>query len=75
MPPKVSNRVGTFVGIKGVTRVVEIPLAPFVSNRNAGRATDFEDFKEPSVREAMRTEAAISRKRARKIVMGAGEEP
>jgi len=45
MPSKVSNRTEPFVDIEGVTGTAEIIFAPFVSNRNAGRTADFDDFK------------------------------
>jgi hypothetical protein len=62
MRSKVSNRNGIFVDIEGVTGVAEILFAPFVSNRNASRTTDFDDFREPSVREGESGANAMRRK-------------
>jgi hypothetical protein len=45
MPSNVSNRTEPFVDVEGVTGTAEIIFAPFVSNRNAGRTADFDDFK------------------------------
>jgi hypothetical protein len=75
MPSKVSNRTGVFVDFEGVTGVVEILFAPFVSNRNASRTTDFDDSNQPTVWEAASVETAVCRKSESEKVMGAGEAP
>jgi hypothetical protein len=75
MAPKVLNRNGTFVGIERVTGLAEISIAPFVRNRNVGRRTDFDDFKEPVLREAESGETVVCRKPEREKVMRVCEAP
>ena len=75
MRSKVLNRNSTFVGIEGVRGVAEILFAPFVSNRNASRTTDFDDSNQPNLWEAASVETAVCRKSESEKVMGAGEAP
>jgi hypothetical protein len=75
MAAKISNRTGAFVGFEGVMGIAEILFAPFVSNRKAARATDFDDFKQSAVREAEAEAKAVHGKSEWKKVMGACEAP
>jgi hypothetical protein len=72
---KVLNRNGAFVGIEGVTGAVEISFAPFVRNRNVGRRTDFDDFREGTVREAESGATVVWRKAGREKLMRVCEAP
>jgi hypothetical protein len=72
---KVLNRNGAFVGIEGVTGAVEISFAPFVRNRNVGRRTDFDDFREGTVRKAESGAALVWRKPEREKLMRVCEAP
>jgi|SRR5271156_3325949 len=75
MRSKVSNRNGAFVDFERVTGAAEISFAPFVSNRNASRTTDFDGFEEPRVWEAASEVTAVFRESEWKRVMGACEAP
>jgi hypothetical protein len=75
MRSKVLNRNGTFVGIEGVTGADEILFAPFVLNRNASRATEFDDSEEPGAREVESEASAMRRIPEREKVMGVCEAP
>jgi hypothetical protein len=75
MAPKVLNRNGAFVGIERVMGFAEISFAPFVRNRNVGRRTDFDDFREGTVRKAESGAALVWRKPEREKLMRVCEAP
>lgn len=72
---KVLNRTGTFVGAERLTAVAEISFAPFVLNRNAGRRTDIDEFREPGVGEAADGDLGVLREPEREKVMESCEAP
>ena len=72
---KVLNRTWTFIGTERLTGVAEISFAPFVLNRNAGRRTDIDEFREPGVEEAADEDLGVLREPEREKVMGNCEAP
>jgi hypothetical protein len=72
MRSKVSNRNGTFVDIEGVTGVL---LAPFVSNRKAGRPVVSGDLKEGTLRKPEGVATVNCRKPEWEKVMRVCEAP